>query len=87
MFNISKYLEKFKKNVDKGSFLNESIVNIIKKHTEIDILKEDIDIKSNIIYIKISPLYKNKIFIYKENVLEEINKISSINYIDIRYFL
>ncbi len=84
MLNISKYLEKFKKDINKGEFLNESIVNTIKKYTEINIPKEDVDIRSNIIYIKISPSYKSKIFIYKESILSEINKISSIKYIDIR---
>lgn len=84
MLNISKYLEKFKKDINKGEFLNESVVNTIKKHTEINIPKEDVDIRSNIIYIKISPSYKSKIFIYKESILDEINKIASIKYIDIR---
>lgn len=84
MLNISKYLEKFKKNIDKGEYLNDNVVSIIKNHTNIEIDKNNIDIKSNIIYINTSPSCKNKIFIFKESILSEINTISSIKFVDIR---
>ncbi|HRH26983.1 MAG TPA: hypothetical protein PLZ99_02370 [Parcubacteria group bacterium] len=84
MLNISKYLEKFKKNIEKGEYLIESIAEVVKKNTQIIIDVNTIQVKENVIYIKDSPLIKNKIFIHKEDILLEINKISSIKYVDIR---
>ncbi len=84
MLNISKYLEKFKNDINKGQFLVDNIVSTIKKHTNIDIENKDIDVKSNIIYINTPPSYKNKIFIHKESILIDINSISNIVFIDIR---
>ena len=82
MLNISKYLEKFRKNLASGEDLNNNIILIINKHTGISINPNDFDIKNNIIYIKTTPSYKNKIFIFKEDILKELNQLSKI--IDIR---
>lgn len=84
MLNISKYLEKFKKDINKGEFLNESIVSVIKNNTQIDIGINNIDIKSNIIHIKTNPSIKSKIFINKNDILSEINKSLGLKIIDIR---
>ena len=82
MLNISKYLEKFRKNLASGEDLNNNIILIINKYTGISINPNDFDMKNNIIYIKTTPSYKNKIFIFKEDILKELNQLSKI--IDIR---
>ena len=82
MLNISKYLEKFRKNLASGQDLNNNIILIINKYTGISINPNDFDMKNNIIYIKTTPSYKNKIFIFKEDILKELNQLSKI--IDIR---
>ena len=48
MLNISKYLEKFRKNLASGEDLNNNIILIINKHTGISINPNDFDIKNNI---------------------------------------
>lgn len=84
MFNISKYLEKFKKSIESGEVLNESIVEIIKKHTGISLTTNDFEIKNNIIYINSSPIIKNKIFIFKSVLKEDIKSKTSVDFSDIR---
>ena len=84
MLNISKYLEKFVKKLQSESFSNNKILEIINNTTSISLKLEELELKNNIIYIKSSPAVKNKLFIFKENILNEINLFSKIKIIDIR---
>lgn len=84
MLNISKYLEKIKKNLNSGEILNNSIVEIINKHTNLDIKTNDFDLNNNIIKLKISPGAKNKIFMFKEGIVKEIEENSGLKNIQIR---
>jgi len=63
MFNIEKYLEKFSKNIRNAELNKTKILEIIKKHTNLNLLPEEIEIKNYIAYIKSSPAVKNKLFI------------------------
>ncbi len=84
MLNISKYLEKFVKKLQSESFSNNQILEIINNITSVSLKLEELELKNNIIYIKSSPAVKNKLFIYKEDILKEINLFSKIKIIDIR---
>ena len=81
MLNISKYLEKFKKNLESGEDLNKRIIDVIKKHTNISLNSNDFEIKNYIIQVKSTPAVKNKIFISKNNIISDIN---NKNIIDIK---
>lgn len=83
MLNISKYLEKFVKKLNSENDNQERIIEIIKTKTSLSIQTGDIEIKGNIIKTKTTPAVKNKLFIYKEELLEEINLSSPIKIIDI----
>jgi hypothetical protein len=83
MLNISKYLEKFVKKLNSENDNQERIIEIIKTKTGLSIQTGDIEIKGNIIKTKTTPAVKNKLFIYKEELLEEINLSSPIKIIDI----
>lgn len=84
MFNVSKYLEKFTKNIKNFELDKNQIIKIILIYTNINIPLDSIEIKNNILYIKGSPAIKNKIFIYKRNILEEINKNNTVKILEIR---
>ena len=83
MFNISSFLEKFSKNISNIESNKTKILEIIKKHTNLNLLPKEIEIKNYIVYIKSSPIIKNKIFIYKNKILEEVS-ILLIKITDIR---
>lgn len=84
MLNISKYLEKFKKNLESGEILSNTIINIIKKHTGIELKITDFELKGNLLLLKTSPGVKNKIFIFKTCIIEEIESNSALKNVEIR---
>lgn len=84
MLNISKYLEKFKKSLESGEILNSTISEVIKKHTGLDLKQGDFELKSNLIVLKTSPGYKNKIFIFKKDIIKDLEENSSLKNVDIR---
>ena len=74
MFNISNYLKKFSVNIDSEESNRLKMLDIIKKHTQIGLGLESLEVKNYIIHIKSSPAVLNKIFIYKNKILEDINE-------------
>ena len=84
MFNINNYLNKFSNSIFSAEEKKKQLIQIIKKYTNIDFLKNDIEIKNNIIFLKASPILKNKIFINKKIILENITLTVSNNILDIK---
>ena len=84
MFNISSFLSKFSKKIQTVELGNEQILHSIEDKTGLKLSFDNIEVKSYTIYIKASPAIKNKIFIFKQGILDEINKNSQIKIIDIR---
>ncbi len=84
MFNIDKYLEKFSKSFKDAEKHKTKIIEIIEKNTQLYIPPKYLEIRENIIYIQESPVVKNKLFIYKDKILEEISKETPLKIIDIR---
>ena len=84
MFNISSFLEKFSKNIKSAETSKKQIIEIIEKNTQIKISSEELEIKDYVIYIKSSPAVKNKLFIYKSKILEDISTSISVRIVDIR---
>ena len=84
MFNIQKYLERFSKNINSIELYKKNILEIIRNNTQIEVPSEDLEIKEYIIYLKSSPAIKNKVFISKNKILEEITKTVPVKVVDIR---
>lgn len=84
MINISKLLEKFSKKIDTEESCNRQVIEIIKKLTDLNINLKDCEIKNNVIYVNSSPAVKNKLFVYREQIVNEVNKIRAINVVAIR---
>lgn len=74
MFNISDYLERFKTiQIEKTQF-KDFVVELIKKELNFDLDRDNVDLKKGIVYLKISPIQKNELFIKKQFLLGEFNK-------------
>lgn len=84
MFNIASFLEKFSKNISNTEIHTQSVLEIIKKNTQIELSKDQVEIKDGGIRVTASPGVKNKIFMYKEKILEEVNSSLSVKVQDIR---
>ena len=85
MLNISNYLKKFSKNLFSSDEQKKKISEIIKTYTQVDVLPEEIEIKNYNIYLKKTPAVMNKVFIYKNKILEEVSsQIPDLKAVDIR---
>lgn len=84
MFNISKFLDKFSKKIDSEEIFCKKIAEIIKEKIQTNIELKDIEIKNGVIYIALSPAIKNKVYIFKEEMLKEINLLGFSKISDIR---
>jgi len=74
MFNISDYLQKFKNiHVEKSQF-KDFIVELVKRELKSEINRDNIDLRKGVIYLKISPIQKNELFMKKQQILNEFNK-------------
>jgi hypothetical protein len=72
MFDISQYLEKFKKILTSQEFLINSVVESIKKNCLFDVNPKNIVIKNYSARINERPLVKTSIFLKKKKILEEL---------------
>ncbi len=52
----------------------ESVKNIISEIIGVNIKKEEIKIKNNIIYLNIKPIYKNEIFLKKDKIFSKFQE-------------
>ena len=73
MFNISIYLDKFKKIEVKSSNLKNHIIDSINNIIKINIDKKDVELKNGVVYLRVHPVVKNEIFINKNTILKELN--------------
>jgi len=83
MIQIDIFLNKFKNNFLKEENKKKIIQEIILKNLKIKIKKNNIKIKENIVFLKTKPIYKNEIFINKENIIFEINRNLNLKIKDI----
>lgn len=74
MFNIGDFLTKFKHLTPPDEVVREVFSKTIFKILNINIKKEDISLKNNILYIKTNSFVKNEIFLHKKNILKEAEK-------------
>jgi hypothetical protein len=84
MFNIDKYLKRFSRNLNSLEFEKDKILEILKKHTNITLDKNDIEIKNYKIVVNTNMVGKNQIFIKKRSILDEINSNIETKVVDIK---
>ena len=69
MFNISGFLEKFKKFDQSKTLQTENIIKSIEKAVGVRVDKKVLIIKDGILRIQGSPALRQEIFLKKENLL------------------
>jgi len=83
MFDIAKYLEKFRTMSNSKIVLRNFVAEAIKEACAIDVDKKRIDIKDGIVRIKERPIIKTEIFIKKVKILDLLNKKTNSKVVDI----
>ena len=74
MLDISNFLKKFSKLDQSSKQKKDNILSIIKNHTSISLNKEDVDIKESGVFLKCIPVFKNEIFLYKDQIEKDFIK-------------
>lgn len=72
MFNISIYLDKFKKVDSKNSSFRDCITSSINKVLGVNINKENITVRNGVVYLKTNSVIRNEIFIKKKIIMDEL---------------
>ncbi len=72
MIEIKDLLLQFQNLLVSEEVKKESIRNIISKVVGVQISSEDIKIKNNTIYLNIKPVYKNELFLKREQILKKL---------------
>lgn len=83
MFDIGKYLEKFKKFSLSRNFLRNSVAEAVKEVCNIEINPKKIDINNGIARISERPIIKSEIFLKKSKILEILIKKTDKKIMDI----
>lgn len=84
MFNIAQLLEKFK-SIKDPSIEKEKIAEVVAQLTGLQIKKEDISVKNQVVFVKIAPTAKMAVFLKKAQIIAQIKAIlPELLIIDIR---
>jgi len=74
MFNVSFYLEKFKKLEPSGNREKNAAEEVIFESVGVKIEKNSISVSNGVLYLTVSPSLKNEIYMNKKNILRKIKE-------------
>ena len=83
MFDIAKYLEKFKVMSNSRDFLRNAVAEAIQEICNIEINPKNIVVKEGVARVNERPIIKSEIFLKKTKILEFVNKKVEVKIIDI----
>ncbi|MFA5999656.1 MAG: hypothetical protein WC783_01610 [Candidatus Paceibacterota bacterium] len=75
MIEIKDLLIRFQNLFLSEEVKRETIRGVISQTINLPLKKEDVEIKNNIVYLNIKPVYKNEIFIKKEQIFSELKRL------------
>ncbi|MFO0718604.1 MAG: hypothetical protein U0522_01060 [Candidatus Paceibacterota bacterium] len=84
MENVSFFLQKFKALLSSQGAKKQIAIEVIKEIFNIDIDPGKIKIKNDIVFIDVSPVFKNTLFLKKKDLLKTINERIGSKIFDIR---
>lgn len=84
MFNIEKYLQKFSKGLKSQEDKKELVVKVIREISKLNIEKDKIEIKNEIVFVETSRVGKNQLFLFKRKILDKIKNEFNITLLDIK---
>ncbi|MBI2631126.1 hypothetical protein HYW73_02845 [Candidatus Nomurabacteria bacterium] len=74
MIEIKDLLSRFSNILLSEEGKKESVRKIVGEVIGIDIQKEKIKIKNNVIYLNVKPIYKNEIFLKQEKIFTKLEE-------------
>lgn len=74
MFNIGNFLEKFKNITPPDKFVKDVLIGVVKDTVNIDIEKDNIDVRNGTIFITVDPIIKSEIFFKKSEIIKSLTE-------------
>jgi hypothetical protein len=73
MFNISSYLEKFKRLEPPGDSVKIVAQDVIFEVVGVKIEKKDMSVKDSVLFLSVPSIIKNEVYMNKRGILEKVN--------------
>jgi len=77
MFNISNFLNKFRKLSETNTFIKKTVVEAVFFVTGFILKEKEIEVLSNKVKIKQSSVLKNEIFFKKEKIFKKLTELGN----------
>ena len=74
MNKIKDLLEKWRAVLSSGRAQTDAVREAVFEVVKIELKPEEVEIKNNIIFFKIKPIYKNEIFLKKDLIFLELKE-------------
>ncbi len=82
---LQSFLERFQKVLTYPGQIKKDVLACFKKIAGISLEEKEIEIRSNVIYLKTGPAIKNAVFMHKQKLLKDLQEcLGSKAPIDIR---
>jgi hypothetical protein len=75
MFNISSYLEKFKRLEPPGDTVKSAAQDVIFESIGVKIEKKEMEVRDGILFLSVPSAVKNEIYMNKRGILEKVRGI------------
>jgi len=73
MFNISSYLEKFKRMEPPGDSVKIVAQDVIFEVVGVKIEKNEMSVKDGVLFLSVPSAVKNEVYMSKRGILEKVN--------------
>jgi hypothetical protein len=73
MFNISSYLEKFKRLEPPGDSVKIVAQDVIFEVVGVKIEKNEMSVKDSVLFLSVPSAFKNEVYMSKRTILEKVN--------------
>jgi hypothetical protein len=74
MIELKDLLLNFKSILVSENSKKEEVCRIISEEIKLDLKSEDIQIKNGVIFLNIKPIYKNEIFLKKDQIFSKLKE-------------
>ena len=75
MIEVKNLLEKFSNILLSEENKKESVRRAVSEALQTEINSEDVKIKNNVVYLNIKPIYKNEVFLKREQILRRLQEL------------
>lgn len=73
MKKLSSFLDKFKNITPSNKVVEDTVIDVVEEVLDMELEEGQVKLDRNVIYINTSPIRKNRIHIYKHEIIDLLN--------------